>query len=273
LTLRASQEATIYVLNKKRADIAEIEDRYGVTVEILPDREEEGARMSVEASGGPPAHAPRIEPLVDLGDDEDVVEEVEVDIEDDEVEEVSAGDREERRGEGDGNGRKRRRRRRGRGRGRDEGGEQQPLSADGEQDPEAGEDEAEFVGEQPADVGEPQEGEGDGRRRRGRRGRRGRRRGGQGDITADTLNEADVAAGQTLEDEIEAVPDVEPETIEAGDAGHVSTTLDIRPGKRTKSPRRAAGPAPARRRRARTPPRRRSKPYRRPGARWTATLP
>ncbi|MFD0823915.1 ribonuclease E/G, partial [Micromonospora zhanjiangensis] len=37
LTLRASQEATIYVLNKKRADIAEIEDRYGVIVEIVPD--------------------------------------------------------------------------------------------------------------------------------------------------------------------------------------------------------------------------------------------
>src|SRR5579875_995541 len=64
LTLRASQEAAVYVLNRKRADIAEIEDRYGVSVEVLPDREEEGARMSVEASGPPPAHAPRIEPLV-----------------------------------------------------------------------------------------------------------------------------------------------------------------------------------------------------------------
>ncbi|HIV78396.1 MAG TPA: ribonuclease E/G, partial [Candidatus Sphingomonas excrementigallinarum] len=55
LTLRASQEAAVYVLNRKRADIAEIEDRYGVTVEIIPDREEEGARMTVEASGPPPA--------------------------------------------------------------------------------------------------------------------------------------------------------------------------------------------------------------------------
>ena len=50
LTLRASQEAAIYVLNRKRADIAEIEDRYGVQVEILPDGEKEGARMAVEAS-------------------------------------------------------------------------------------------------------------------------------------------------------------------------------------------------------------------------------
>ncbi len=55
LTLRCSQEAAFYVLNKKRADIAEIEDRYGVSVEVASDGELEGARMSVEASGPPPA--------------------------------------------------------------------------------------------------------------------------------------------------------------------------------------------------------------------------
>ena len=224
LTLRASQEAAIYVLNKKRADIAEIEDRYGVTVEILPDREEEGARMSVEASGGPPAHAPRIEPLVDLGDDDDVVEDVEVDEDEAEAEEsVSEGGRGDQRGDGEGR-RKRRRRRRG-GRGRDEGGEQQAPAGEGET--EDGETEAEFVGEQPADTGEPQEGEseGEGRRRRGRRGRRGRRRGGNGEVSAEALNGSDAVEDRTVEEEAE--PEAEPETIEAGDAGHVSTTLDI----------------------------------------------
>ncbi len=54
IVLRASQEAAFYVLNKKRADIAEVEDRYGVTVEIVPDAEIEGARMAVEASGPRP---------------------------------------------------------------------------------------------------------------------------------------------------------------------------------------------------------------------------
>ena len=58
LTLRASLEAAFYVLNRKRADIAEIEDRYGVRVEILPDGETEGARMAVEALGPPPPTRP-----------------------------------------------------------------------------------------------------------------------------------------------------------------------------------------------------------------------
>jgi ribonuclease E len=216
LTLRASQEAAIYVLNKKRADIAEIEDRYGVTVEILPDREEEGARMSVEASGGPPAHAPRIEPLIDLGDDEEVAEEVEVE----EDEDTAEDSRTEPRGDGEGR-RKRRRRRRG-GRGREENGDQQALP--GETDAEDGDTEVEFVGEQPADTGEPQEGDGEGRRRRGRRGRRGRRRGGNGEASVEPTNLTDAAEDQV---EAEAEPEAEPETIEAGDAAHLSTTLDI----------------------------------------------
>jgi ribonuclease E len=45
ITLYASQEATIYVLNTKRADLAEIEARYGVTVEVIPEGENEGAKM------------------------------------------------------------------------------------------------------------------------------------------------------------------------------------------------------------------------------------
>lgn len=168
LTLRASQEATIYVLNKKRADIAEIEDRYGVIVEIVPDREEEGARMSVEASGPPPAHPPKIEALVEE-DYDDVPEDIEDEEEEDEiveaVEEEPRRERErEERGEGEGRGRRRRRRgRRGRNR-EDEAGDtasndtaEAPVDAtdaedaDTDVEPLAG-DEAETVeadGEQP----------------------------------------------------------------------------------------------------------------------------
>ena len=51
ITLRASQEAAFYVLNNKRRELDEIEQRYGVRIAILPDGEVEGARMSVEASG------------------------------------------------------------------------------------------------------------------------------------------------------------------------------------------------------------------------------
>ncbi|WP_294284779.1 ribonuclease E/G [uncultured Sphingomonas sp.] len=230
LTLRASQEATIYVLNKKRADIAEIEDRYGVIVEIVPDREEEGARMSVEASGPPPAHPPKIEALVEE-DYDDVPEDIEDEEEEDEVvEAVEDEPRRERereeRGEGEGRGRRRRRRgRRGRNR-EDEAGDtasddtaEAPVDAtdaedaDTDVEPVAG-DEAETVeayGEQP---------QGEGRRRRGRRGRRGGRRHAEG-----TPAEGSDAAVDSADADVDAPTANEP-IVEAGDAGPVTTGLD-----------------------------------------------
>ena len=46
ILLRAGREAAIYVLNRKRAELAEIEERYGVTVEVVIDEAFEGARMT-----------------------------------------------------------------------------------------------------------------------------------------------------------------------------------------------------------------------------------
>ena len=51
IVLRAGREAAVYVLNKKRAELAEIEQRYGVSIEVLIDESFEGARMTVESSG------------------------------------------------------------------------------------------------------------------------------------------------------------------------------------------------------------------------------
>jgi ribonuclease E len=51
ITLFASQEAAIYVLNSKRADLHEIEERYRVEVEVIPEGENEGAKMRVISSG------------------------------------------------------------------------------------------------------------------------------------------------------------------------------------------------------------------------------
>ncbi|WP_288934137.1 ribonuclease E/G [uncultured Sphingomonas sp.] len=230
LTLRASQEAAVYVLNKKRADIAEIEDRYGVTVEILPDREEEGARMSVEASGPPPTHAPKIEPLVEDLDD-DLPEDIEEEFDEEEEVEAEAETRAPRedRAEGeDGEGRRgRRRRRRGRGRGRrDEQGEQQddsvdatPATGNAEQDADdAGDDEAETLAREDVEDAAVAEGQGEKRRRRGRRGRRGGRRSAEGTVEANENAEAAEAAEA-------AAPELEP-IVEAGDAGPVTTGLD-----------------------------------------------
>lgn len=186
LTLRASQEAAFYLLNRKRKELAEIEERYGVMIEVAADGEQEGARMSVEASGPPPAHAPRFEPaLIEQDEDDDFVEEADDEIDDDE-EPAEAAPRRDRpaRAEGDGDsesdreGRKRRRRRRGRrGRGRPDGEEGSETGARVQADDDgadgADEGEQEISGETNT---APREEEGEPRRRRGRRGRRGGRR-------------------------------------------------------------------------------------------------
>ncbi len=229
LTLRASQEAAVYVLNRKRADIAEIEDRYGVTVEIIPDREEEGARMTVEASGPPPAYAPKIDMLLPVEEDEDdLVDEIEEEEDEEEAEEAAteAAAPREPREEGEGGGRKRRRRRRGR---RNRGG------AEGEHGEGEGEDHAEHAEEaevedadeqaedeaaEPVDATESEPREG-GRRRRGRRGRRGGRRNEGG------TNDAIEAAAEDASDDAADEPLTIAEPIEAGDAAPVTTPLVI----------------------------------------------
>src|SRR5205814_9232094 len=58
IVLRAGREAAVYVLNKKRAELADIEQRYGVSIDIASDESFEGARRSVESSGPKPIAAP-----------------------------------------------------------------------------------------------------------------------------------------------------------------------------------------------------------------------
>jgi len=188
--LRASTEAAVYVLNRKRGELAEIEDRYGVRVEIVPDGEQEGARMSVEVSGPPPAHAPRFDaPIQDLDDDlpEDIEDEID-EVEEEEEAEAPRAARAPRepRAEGDegerGEGRGKRRRRRGRrGRNREEGDAPQgegEAAEGGESEAEGDEVEGDETQREAAtaDGGSADGERGDGRRRRGRRGRRGGRR-------------------------------------------------------------------------------------------------
>jgi ribonuclease E len=151
ILLRAGREAAVYVLNKKRAELADIELRYGVSIEIMIDESFEGARMAVESSGPRPIAAPRAEiPAIEEEDELEIIDEVIADEDEDEdgedeedtLEISLEGEPREARGEGererDGDderhGRKRRRRRRGgRGRGRREGGES-PEAEDGAAD-------------------------------------------------------------------------------------------------------------------------------------------
>jgi ribonuclease E len=169
--LRAGREAAIYVLNKKRSELADIEHRYGVFIEIIIDESFEGARMTVESSGPRPVAAPR--PAAAAIEEDDETDTAELDAEEDEEEEES--ERHEGQAEGERQGRRRRRRRRGgRGRGRREGGEpvedgESAASEASEEQPERAEETQEAA---PAEAAaeEPREG---GKRRRRRRGRGG----------------------------------------------------------------------------------------------------
>ncbi len=203
LTLRASQEAAFYVLNRKRNELGEIETRYGVSIEILPDGEVEGARMSVEGSGPPPTV--RYEPLpllIEEDPDDDLI----ID-EDDEDEEDAAEARQEESRDRDGAKRKRSRRRRGRRGPREEG--DAPQADDAETSDEATGDEGPDGAEEASDYAASGEDGEERKRRRNRRGRRGgRRRAGEERTEGGSEDAAPEAADP------EAVVAAQPEAVE-----------------------------------------------------------
>ena len=204
ITLYASQEASIYVLNNKRADLAEIEALYGVRVEVVPEGENEGAKMRVASSGPRNEFVPQFGPIVLEDDDEDLPEDVDIDEVEAEAEEARE------RSDEEGRSRSRKRRRGGRGRERRDDrpeGESAPVA---ENDDETGDDEAgsgEHF-ERDEEAGE----DGEGPRKRRRRGRR--RRGGRG--RGEGEGETQSGEGEAVDDQDEAIAeqpvvDAEPE--------------------------------------------------------------
>ena len=191
ICLRAGREAAIYVLNKKRGELAEVEERYGVSIEVLIDPNLEGARMTVESAGNRPiARAPLPASVLYEDDDDDLLpleeEEEEIFADDAPVEDGPDTERSERPArtardeDEDATGRKRRRRRRSRGGRRDEAPATDEVAApllEGEPSEEGDVLDAEFVadGEAAPIAGETREDAESARRRRGRRGRRGGR--------------------------------------------------------------------------------------------------
>jgi ribonuclease E len=178
IILRASQEATFYLLNEKRRELREIEELYGVSVEILPDGETEGARMAIEVGGPPPTQRRSFAPIAPIeDDDDDIVDEDEEEIEEEEAAEERPARRErperQESEESDGDGRKRRRRRRRGRRGRrdEEGGEgaESDATAEGSEDV----SDADAPAEEAAPVAaEADDAEAKPKRRRGGRGRK-----------------------------------------------------------------------------------------------------
>ena len=237
ICLRAGKEAAVYVLNRKRAEIAEVEERYGVIVEVLIDESFEGAKMSVESLGPPPIRRPRIEaaPVVDEEEEDlgpEVDEEEEEEAEETAAEERKTSSQSRERGEDGEGGARRRRRRRGRrggrrpeGEGREEGRPEDPQ-ADVAEAPEM-EAVAEPIVETTAELPEAAEEE---KPRRARRRPRARR------------DEAEVAAEPAPSVEAEAPVEPQPETSPVA-AAPVEEAAPAKP-KRTRR-RKADAEAPA----------------------------
>ena len=233
--LRADADVAFYISNRKRAEVAELEQRYGVEIEVLPEPELVGGRFAVDTDGPPPAFpAPtfKLPAPVRIADEPDVEED-----EDDGADEPRAARGEsERTAERGGRGRRRRRR----GGRREDEATDAPLDGDtfaepietGSAEPGATDDALdEIAATIDADEGTPEERDGRRRRRRRGRGRRGegtRENGGDATLAdggEDALVTADAAeavpvdarvAGPVLADDAEDAPAlaIEPEAIE-----------------------------------------------------------
>ncbi len=190
IKLGASTEAAIYLLNEKRGELVEIEQRYGVTVEVCPEGEDEGAKMAVTSAGPRPAAAPKFEPIVDDDDDEDDIPEE--DFSEDEDDQPKK--------------KRRRRRRGGRGRGKQRNEDGSENSEDDSDDSSSDRDDSSDDDGENAD--KP--------KKRRRRGGRGRRKKTDEGVTAEDAENLEGISEQVKEDmTVVAGPDDAPETAGA----------------------------------------------------------
>jgi ribonuclease E len=194
-TLRASVEVAIYVLNRKRAELAELEARYGIGIEVIPDGELMAPNFTLDAAGPPPAKqvvVSALPPVTVIVDEEDEPEIDDVEDDEDDARDRAEDDEEDRieaetaraegreprprESEGEPGGRRRRRRRR--------GGRRDATPTGDAATSETGED-GEAVAAAPTDAA-PADGDAPRKRRRGRRGGR------RGDAPVTTEMAADI---------------------------------------------------------------------------------
>ncbi len=243
ITVRVNSPAALYLLNKKRDRLADIESRWGVTVLFDPDDTLHGAETRIERSKTPPAPVTERPAALRM----DYAEEEPEDSGEDTAEESAAegaegGTAEERA-------RRPRRRRRGRSGRREGGAPERGESAEGEAaegEAEAGA-EAEPVAESGAEeteapAAETAEGDDRGPRRRGRRGGRRRREGepsaeGTEDAAEPVPTPAPAYAGPTPADPFGGAPDSLMAAMEAAEAAAEAAAASTR--------RRPAAEAPA----------------------------
>ncbi|MEZ5688836.1 MAG: Rne/Rng family ribonuclease [Caenibius sp.] len=217
ISLYASTEAAIYLLNTKRTDLAEIEDRYNVSVEVIPEGENEGAKMRVASAGPRPTGVPKFEPIEDTNDDDldDLDENEDEFLDEDGADENEAAPKKRRRRGG--------RRRGGRNRRRD--GEEEQNADETDVAEEAADDAAESASDESeaAEEEKPRK-----RRRRGGRGRRNGRVDADGaDDTNGESSDDNAEPAETSESVsvAETIVEAEPDTADqpAGKANDAAT--------------------------------------------------
>ena len=234
-------EVAVYLVNEKRRSLANLEERYGITVLICPEDDMHINQREIDASGP----APR--PTVDIERPEDVVsepEDEELDIEDededDAEDETSRGGNERDRNGGRGKRGRGRRRRGGRGRrdreerdeheGQRDDESRRSQASDQDEPDEAGEESDRDNGSRASDDGEEQPRK-RGRGRRGRRGGRGRRRNGDEDAGQADAAEAATEDAATKDADVEDAP---------ADSGEADSKTDGESGPARKPRRRRA---------------------------------
>jgi ribonuclease E len=262
IVLQASQEATIYCLNNKRAELAAIEERYHVRVLIVPNGETEGAKLAVSSSGPRPERPAALPPIIDIEEDDidDEIDDFDDEVEAEEAEREPRRAREERpREEGEGGEGRKRKRRRGRrgGKGRDRDGRPEGEDAVAGENTTADRPEGESNAETVQADGDV-EGEAKPRARRGRRGGRGRDRDREtGAVEASTEVPA-VAATEVAEAPVEAPAKPKRASRAKPKAEKVVVEADAPEAKATEAPS-AAEEAPAAKAKAPAKPRSRAK--------------
>ncbi len=213
--LRADTAVAVYMLNRKRAELAELEARYGIRIEVVPDATLIGNHVTIDSSGPPPAHAPKVATLgapaspTVVEDDEDVEDDEadsEADGDDSSPPDTPSRDREGR------NGRRRPRRRRG---GRDRDGRRPNEAAEA----------AETAADIGTDTATGAADEAAARRRRPRR--RGGRRGHGGAANGQAGEQAagsEAADAEVATDSAAAIVATAPETTVAATATETEAT-------------------------------------------------
>jgi ribonuclease E len=246
LDVRVHPDVAIYIFNEKRDALLSLEQNYGISIWIIPDRECAQAESRIERK--PDRKGPAVRPVasataVAMGDEMEAAEEEPIIEDEEDEEEATAPADAEARGDEDGEPRKKRRRRRGRRGGRrqreerqdGEASEGEELAAESDTDEEGEDTQAAASGE------EAQDGEGNGEQRKKRRRRRGGR--GRGAKSAEAGEEAEAAAEADAGEDAVAAEAEEPEAEPAEAVAEEAPAEEEKPAKKPR--KRAAKKAAA----------------------------